>query len=78
MMTKASIMRMIPKEKKVSVYDAWEDSDGIWIMLKEGWNADNMDGVCRTIHEGGDDEADTPKSEILKQLKYQISGIRKL
>ena len=74
-MTKASIMRMIPKEKKASVYDAWEDSDGIWIMLNEGWNADNMDDVCRTIHCGGEDE---PLKATLADLKYQISGIHKV
>ena len=77
-MTSASIMKMIPKTKKAAVYLAWEDSDGIWIMLKEGWNADNMDNVCRTIHVGGDDEEDEPMSKILNELKYQISGIRKL
>ena len=78
MMTKESIMRMIPKAKKASVYDAWEDSDGIWIMLKEGWNADYMDSDCRTIHVGGDDEADEPMSKIMAELKNQISGIRKV
>lgn len=78
MMTEASIMRMIPKQKKASVYSAWEDSDGIWIMLNEGWNADNMDNICRTIHVGGDDEEDEPRSKILNELKYQISGIRKV
>lgn len=72
-MTQQQIMRLIPKTKKEAVYKAWEDSDGIWIMLNEGWNADNMDSVCRTIHCGGEDE---PLD--LAELKYQISGIRKL
>lgn len=78
MMTKMAIMKMIPKAKRAAVYDAWEDSDGIWIMLYDGWNADYMDDVCRTIHVGGDDEADEPIAKIMKELKYQISGIRKL
>lgn len=74
-MTKTQIMALVPKTKKASVYDAWEDSDGVWIMLKEGWNADNMDSVCRTIHEGGED---CTMAETIRQLKYQIAGIRKL
>ena len=74
-MTKEQIMRLIPKSKQESVLDAWEDSDGVWIMLKEGWNADNMDNVCRTIHEGGDGE---PLSRTIKALRYQIAGIRKI
>lgn len=74
-MTQAQIMRMIPKSKKASVYDAWEDSDGIWIMLNEGWNADGSDVVCRTIHCGGEDE---PLSSTMADLKDQIRQIRKL
>lgn len=74
-MTKDQIMRMIPKSKKASVYDAWEDSDGIWIMLNEGWNADGMDSCCRTIHCGGEDE---PIPATIKELRDQISMIRKL
>lgn len=77
MLTKEQIMKYIPKSKQAAVYDAWEDSDGIWIMLNEGWNADRMDGVCRTIHEGGDGD-DEPRRNVFKQLRYQIAGIRKL
>ena len=74
-MKKEQIMRMIPKSKKASVYDVWEDSDGIWIMLNEGWNADGMDYRCRTIHCGGEDER---LEDTIKDLKYQIGMIRKL
>lgn len=74
-MTREQIMRMIPKAKKDAVYDAWEDSDGIWIMLKEGWNADGMDDECRTIHCGGDDE---PLARTKQDLREQIRMIRKL
>ena len=73
-MTKDQIMRLVPKSKKAAIYDAWEDSDGIWIMLNEGWNADGMDSDCRTIHEGGEDE---PLSRTIKNLKDQISMIRR-
>lgn len=74
-MTKDQIMRLIPKSKKASVYDAWEDSDGIWIMLNEGWNADGMDYPCRTIHCGGEDE---PLSRTIIDLREQIALIRRL
>ena len=74
-MTKEQIMNLVPKSKKPAIKDAWEDSDGVWIMLNEGWNADNMDSVCRTIHEGGDGE---PLSRTIKELRYQIAGIRKV
>lgn len=74
-MTEQQIMRMIPKSKQDAIYMVWEDSDGIWIMLNEGWNADNMDSACRTIHCGGEDE---PRAGLVKELRYQISGIRKI
>lgn len=60
------IMRYIPKSKVESVEDAWIDDDGMWIVLKDGWNADRMDFDCHTIHE--DNVAD---------LRYQIAGIRR-
>ena len=66
-MTKQQIMNYIPRSKQAAVYDAWEDSDGIWIMLNEGWNADRMDSQCRTIHE-----------DTVKDLRYQIAGIRRV
>lgn len=61
------IMKYVPKTKREAIYDAWEDSDGMWIMLNEGWNADRMDYRCHTIHE-----------DTIKELRYQIAGIRKL
>lgn len=33
------IMRYIPKSKRDAVNEAFKDSDGYWIFLKEGWNA---------------------------------------
>ena len=74
-MTKKQILQYVPRDKRDSIHDAWEDSDGIWIMLKEGWNADRMDFPCRTIHCGGEDE---PLAMTVKDLEYQIAGIRKL
>lgn len=73
--TNNQIMRMIPRSKKASVRDLYQDSDGIWICLHEGWNADGMDSNCRTIHCGGEDE---PLKRTIIDLKDQISQIRKL
>ena len=60
------VIDYIPESKRAGVYDAWEDSDGIWIMLNEGWVADRSCAE-RTIHE-----------DTVKDLRYQIAGIRKM
>lgn len=72
------IMRFIPKDKREAVRDAWADSDGIWIMLKPGWEASHTDSGVRTIHVGGADEEDEigwPR--IKEELLFEIDGIRK-
>lgn len=61
------IMKYVPESKREGIEEAWRDSTGIWIFLKEGWNADRMDYDCHTIHE-----------ENIADLRYQIAGIRKL
>lgn len=61
------LMRYVPKSKIEAISTAWVDSDGMWIILNEGWNADRMDSNCRTIHE-----------DYIKDLKWQIAGIRKV
>lgn len=60
------IMKYIPKSKHEGIADAFIDSDGMWIFLKDGWNADRMDVKCHVIHE-----------DYIKDLRWQISGIRK-
>ena len=74
-MNVSMIHRMIPKSKKASIREIYEDQDGFWIILNEGWNADGMDYDCRTIHTGGDEMTDV---ETIADLKDQISQIRKL
>lgn len=66
MVKEQKIMKYVPANKKNSIRAAWEDEDGLWIMLNEGWNADRMDSCCRTIHE-----------DTIKELRYQIAGIMK-
>lgn len=61
------IMMYVPKSKREAIKEAWTDEDGMWIVLKEGWNADRTDAECRTIHE-----------DNIKDLRYQIAGIRKV
>lgn len=63
----AKIMKYIPKSKLEAISDAWIDSDGMWITLKDGWNADRMDYDCHVIHE-----------DTIKWLRWQIAGIRKV
>ena len=63
---KRSVMSYIPESKREGIYDAWEDSDGMWISLKKGWIADRS-CAQHTIHE-----------DHVKDLMYQIAGIRKV
>ena len=74
-MTVKMVERMIPRAKKAAIREIYEDEDGFWIILNEGWNADGMDFNCRTIHSGGDEMTDT---ETIADLKDQIRQIRKL
>lgn len=73
-MTDSQISRMIPKSKKNAIREIYQDQDGIWIILNDGWNADGMDFCCRTIHCGGEDES---IQSTVADLKYQISMIRR-
>ena len=66
-MTTEQILKYVPKSKLEAVADAFKDDDGIWIYLKDGWNADRMDFDCHVIHE-----------DTIKQLRWQIAGIRKV
>ena len=61
------VLKYIPKRKLSAIKSCWHDSDGYWIMLNEEYNADNVDSNCRTIHE-----------DTIKQLRYQIAGIRRV
>lgn len=58
------ILRYVPKSKQKAVRACWHDSDGYWIELHEGYNADRMDWHCHTIHE-----------DTIAELRYQIAGI---
>ena len=39
----------IPNKYKDRVQEYWQDSDGFWIALKDGWR--QGDNVCHTLHE---------------------------
>ena len=62
-----SIMKYIPKSKHDGIADCFRDEDGIWIWLKDGWNADRMDSECHVICE-----------DTIKELRWQIGGIHKV
>ena len=66
-MLESKIMKYVPKSKTEAIEEAWIDCDGMWIVLKDGWNADRMDSNCHTIHE-----------DTIKDLRYQVAGIRKI
>ena len=66
-MTQEQIMKYVPKSKSEAIIRAYEDEDGIWIYLKDKWEASRTDMGCRVIHE-----------DTVKQLKYQIAGIRRI
>lgn len=61
------ILKYVPASKLSAISDAFEDEDGMWIYLKDGWYASRMDGynVCHVIHE-----------DTIQQLRYQIAGIK--
>ena len=67
---------MFPKSKRSAIREIYIDSDGIWIALEKGWNADGMDYPARLIHCGDEESVDAP--DVIEELKYQISEIRKL
>jgi hypothetical protein len=58
------LLRYVPASKREAVRDAFRDSDGIWIFLRQGWEASRTDSGCHVIHE-----------ETVAGLRYQIAGI---
>lgn len=62
-----ALLKYVPASKREGIRSIFHDSDGYWIYLHDGWNADRMDSDIRTIHE-----------DTIKDLRYQIGGIRKL
>ena len=75
-MTINRIWRMIPKAKQKAIREIYIDSDGIWIALERGWNADGIDYPATLIHCGDEESVDAP--DVIQDLEYQISEIRKL
>lgn len=61
-----NILKYVPKGKREAIHDAYRDDDGMWIVLKNGWEASRTDSGCHVIHE-----------DTIKELRYQIAGICK-
>ena len=61
-----SILKYVPASKREAIRDAYRDQDGIWITLKDGWEASRTDSGCHVIHE-----------DTIHDLKYQIAGIQR-
>ena len=45
-----NILNYIPKRALPAISDAWHDSDGYWVMIREGWHVEDYFAE-RTIHE---------------------------
>lgn len=62
------ILWYVPWSKADKIKACWEDADGYWIELNDGWIASRMDqSVVSCIHE-----------KTIYDLRYQIGGIRKV
>lgn len=59
------ILKYVPERLLSAIHDAYQDCDGYWICLEEGWEASRTDSGCRTIHE-----------DTIRDLRYQIAGIK--
>lgn len=62
-----SILKYVPALKREAIRDAYRDQDGIWITLRDGWEASRTDSGCHVIHE-----------DTISDLKYQIAGIQRI
>lgn len=62
-----SILKYVPASKLEAIRDAYRDQDGIWITLRDGWEASRTDSGCHVIHE-----------DTISDLKYQIAGIQRI
>ncbi len=61
----ANLLSCIPKRALPAVQDAWHDSDGYWVMLREGWHVEDYFAE-HTIHE-----------DTLAEIKAVAKRIRK-
>ena len=61
----AMIMKYIPRGRHAAILDAYRDSDGYWIRLKDGWHVEAYSAE-QTIHE-----------DTISELRKVISRIRR-
>jgi hypothetical protein len=79
-MTVGIVERLIPRNKKAAIREIYEDVDGWWVILNDGWNADGMDFDCRTIDSGGEEMTDveTLADIIIAAVNEGISKVEKV
>lgn len=58
--------KYVPKKYQPIINSLWRDSDGVWMVLKEGW--ENVEGG-RTFHEDH-------FKQILFQLRHNMRKVR--
>lgn len=62
----ARIMNRIPKRKREAVASAWEDEEGLWVTLNEGWCVRDY-FAKHTIHEDSLTELGNVAKRIAKE-----------
>lgn len=72
-MTPDVIASCCPLEKRSAIYDCWEDSDGVWVMLEEDWFT--ADGA-HTISLDGADQ-DCPLWMRIQMLNREFAAMTK-
>ena len=72
-MTPDTIASCCPLEKRSAIYDCWEDSDGVWVMLENDWFT--ADGA-HTISIDGADQ-DCPLWMRIQMLNREFAAMTK-
>lgn len=60
-----NILNYIPKRALAAVSDAWQDSDGYWVMIREGWHVKDYFAE-HTIHEDSLEEIKAVAKNIVR------------
>lgn len=63
-----NILNYIPKRALPAISDAWHDSDGYWVMIREGWHVKDYFAE-HTIHEDTLDEIREVAKNIVKDRR---------
>lgn len=69
------IMKQCPPEKRACIRDCWEDDDGVWVMIRDGWECSedhahtiSLDGAAQEVS----------KAARLRALRMEFAGVHKV